>query len=134
MGEILVGYDSSEASQKALERASALLKANDELIVVSVVPTPTLKEFADFDPELSKAKAQAVVNKAISGLRARGIKVIGIVREGDIAAELLKISNELNCDLIVIGHKGVSKISTFSLGSVAEKVIRYAKRPVLVVR
>ncbi len=134
MSHILVGYDDSESSHKALEKAVSLLKENDEIVVVSVVPTATLKEFVNIDPNISKARAQTVINKAIRNLKRRGIKVIGIVREGDIADELLKISKELNCDLIIIGHKGVSKISTFALGSVAEKVVRYATKPVLVIR
>ncbi|MBA3044334.1 universal stress protein [archaeon] len=69
-----------------------------------------------------------------SRFKRKGINIIGIVREGDIADEILKIGKEMKCDLIVIGHKGVSKIGKFMLGSVAEKVVRYASRPVLVVR
>ena len=134
MGSILVGYDGSESSKKALEKAVTLLKENDELIVVSVVPSPDDKEFTIIDSDLSVANAQSQVNSAIAGLKESGINIIGIVRKGDIADEILKIGKEMNCDLIVIGHKGVSKIGKFMLGSVAEKVVRYASRPVLVVR
>ena len=134
MGSILVGYDSSESAKKALEKAVTLIKENDELIVVSVVPSFDGREFTIIDSELSAANAQSKVNSAIAGLKEKGINIIGIVREGDIADEILKIGKEMKCDLIVIGHKGVSKIGKFMLGSVAEKVVRYASRPVLVVR
>ncbi|MEW6069513.1 MAG: universal stress protein [Candidatus Thermoplasmatota archaeon] len=134
MGTILLGYDGSEASKKAIDKAVSLLKDQDELIIVSVVPLPTLKEFADFDPEISKARAQQAVNSAITNLKSKGLKVIGLVREGDIAEEILKLGNELNCDLIVLGNRGLSKVGTFALGSVTEKVMRYSKKPVLVVK
>ncbi|MDI6856151.1 MAG: universal stress protein [Candidatus Thermoplasmatota archaeon] len=134
MGTILLGYDGSEASKKAIDKVVSLLKPQDELIVVSIVPLPTLKEFAEFDPELSKARALESVNSAIANLKERGLKVIGLVREGDIAEEILKLGNELNCDLIALGDRGLSKVSTFALGSVTEKVMRYAKKPVLVVK
>ncbi|MBU4189645.1 MAG: universal stress protein [Candidatus Thermoplasmatota archaeon] len=134
MGSILVGYDGSESAKKALEKAVTLIKENDELIVVSVVPSFDGREFTIIDSELSAANAQSKVNSAIAGLKEKGINIIGIVREGDIADEILKIGKEMKCDLIVIGHKGVSKIGKFMLGSVAEKVVRYASRPVLVVR
>jgi nucleotide-binding universal stress UspA family protein len=134
MGTILLGYDGSEASKKAINKVVSLTKPEDELIVVSVVPLHTLKEFADIDPEISKARAQQAVNAAIASLKSSGLKVIGLVREGDIAEELLKLSVELDCDLIVLGDRGLSKVSAFALGSVTEKVMRYAKKPVLVVK
>lgn len=134
MGSILVGYDGSASAKKALEKAVTLLKEHDELIVVSVVPSSDGKEFTIIDSDLSAANAQSQVNSAIAGLKEKGINIIGIVREGDIADEILKMGKEMKCDLIVIGHKGVSKIGKFMLGSVAEKVVRYASRPVLVVR
>ncbi|MBU2565760.1 MAG: universal stress protein [Candidatus Thermoplasmatota archaeon] len=134
MGSILVGYDGSESAKKALEKAVTLIKENDELIVVSVVPSFDGREFTIIDSDISAANAQSRVNSAITGLKEKGINIIGIVREGDIADEILKIGKEMKCDLIVIGHKGVSKIGKFMLGSVAEKVVRYASRPVLVVR
>jgi nucleotide-binding universal stress UspA family protein len=136
MGEILVAYDGSSLSKKALDKAVSLLKENDELIVLHVIPSPTLKEFAVIEPDVSITKAQEIVNSAISDLKAIGVNVVGIVREGDIADEILKIGNELECDLIVVGSTGktTEKIGRFLLGSVADKVAKYSNRPVLIVR
>ena len=134
MGSILVGYDGSESSKKALEKAVTLLREKDELIVLSVVPSSEDREFTIIDSDLSVANAQSQVNNAIACLKKKGLNIIGIVRKGDIADEILKMGKEIKCDLIVVGHKGVSKVGKFMLGSVAEKVVRYATRPVLVVR
>lgn len=134
LGEILVAFDGSDATRKAIEHAINLLKPEDRLIILSVVPTTDIAEFAEIDPEISIARAQESINELLAELRDRNINVIGVVKEGDIADQILKMGFELKCDLIVVGHKGISKIGKFQLGSVADKVARYANRPVLIVR
>jgi nucleotide-binding universal stress UspA family protein len=134
LGEILVAFDGSEAARKAVEHAINLLKPEDRLIILSVVPTTDIAEFAEIDPEISIARAQESINELLAELRERNINAIGVVKEGDIADQILKMGFELKCDLIVVGHKGISKIGKFQLGSVADKVARYANRPVLIVR
>lgn len=134
LGDLLVAYDGSEAAKKALEHGINLLKPEDRLVIISVVPSATIKEFADVDPEISIARAQESINEILNELLRKNINVIGIVKEGDIADEILKLAMDLKCDLIVVGHKGIGKIGRFQLGSVADKVARYANRPVLIVR
>lgn len=134
LGDILVAYDGSEAARKAVEHGINLLKPEDRLVILSVVPSATIKEFADIDPEISIARAQEMINELLDELRRKDTNAIGIVKEGDIADEILKMGAELKCELIVVGHKGIGKIGRFQLGSVADKVARYANRPVLIVR
>ena len=135
MGELVVAYDGKEGSVKALNKAVTLLRDEDHLIIVYVVPTaPISPEFAGIDPSMSKDKAQEVMNGALDDLKSRGISAIGIVREGDVADEIIKIGSELKCDLIVVGSRGLTKVGVFALGSVADKVARHANRPVLIVR
>ncbi|MFA5771509.1 MAG: universal stress protein [Thermoplasmata archaeon] len=134
MGHILVAHDGSEAGAKALFHASSMMEPLDEMIVVYVIPSVGLQEFAEIDASETIQSANEIVNKAIGELRAKNIKVIGIVTRGDVADEIVKIGSEMNCDLIVLGYRGVSKVGPFKLGNVAEKVTKTAKRPVLVVR
>ncbi|MBM4249205.1 MAG: universal stress protein [Euryarchaeota archaeon] len=134
MGIKLVAFDGSEASRKALSQAEGLLRGDDELLVLMVVPVAVIAEFADVPPDISTSRAQGLVNAAVTDLRERGVKALGLVREGDIADEILKLAADMPVDIIVIGHRGLSKIGRFALGSVADKVARYATRPVLIVR
>jgi nucleotide-binding universal stress UspA family protein len=134
MGIKLVAFDGSETSRKALSQAEGLLRGEDELLVVMVVPVAAIAEFAEVPPDISTAKAHGLVNAAVSGLKERGVKAMGLVREGDIADEILKIAADMSVDIIVVGHRGLSKVGRFALGSVADKVARYATRPVLIVR
>ncbi len=134
MGIKLVAFDGSETARKALGQAEALLGQDDELLVIMVVPVAAIAEFADVAPDISTARAHGLVNAAVSELRERGVRALGLVREGDIADEILKIAADMPVDIIVIGHRGLSKVGRFALGSVADKVARYATRPVLIVR
>ncbi|UCE36304.1 MAG: universal stress protein [Thermoplasmata archaeon] len=134
MGEILVAYDGSETAKKAVDHALNLMKPEDKLVVITVVPSATIKEFADIEPEVSLFRARESLNELLSELERKGIVAEGVLREGDIADEILKMGFERDCDLMVVGHKGISKIGRFQLGSVADKVARYANRPVLIVR
>ncbi|MCK5548207.1 MAG: universal stress protein [Thermoplasmata archaeon] len=135
MGEVIVAYDGNEGSVKALNKAVSILRDEDRLVVVYVVPTETpSSEFADIDPNLSREKAQGIIDDALDELRSRGIEAKGIVREGNVADEIIKVGSEHECDMIVVGSKGLIKIGAFALGSVADKVARDANRPVLIVR
>ncbi|CEG13619.1 UspA domain protein [groundwater metagenome] len=61
------------------------------------------------------------------------IKVNTIVKIGKPDTEIIEES-EKDYDVIIIGSKGLSGIERFFLGSVAERVVRYSKIPVLVVK
>lgn len=134
MGDILVAYDGSEGSRKALEKAESMMKEGDQLVVVYVLPTKVIEGFAYFDYELSREEGQETLNEAVEDLKSRSIDAIGLLREGDVAEEIIRIAAETQCDMIVVGSKGLSKVGTFSLGSVAEKVARHANKMVLIVR
>jgi nucleotide-binding universal stress UspA family protein len=55
-------------------------------------------------------------------------------RLGVPAEEILNEAENTNPDLIVLGNKGTSGLARFLLGSTAERIVRYAKCSVLVVR
>ena len=63
-----------------------------------------------------------------------GISIEKRIVEGQPAAEILRLAEELPADLIVVGSMGRTGLSRFLLGSVAEKVVRNSKVPVLVVQ
>ncbi len=134
MGEILLAFDGSDHSRKALDKATELATEDDEIVVLYVVPAALIEEFKDIDPLVSRGKAREIVNKAVAIIKARERNARGLVKEGDVADEIINFGTELNCSLLIIGSKGLSKIGRFSLGSVAEKVARHSDRPVLIVR
>ncbi|MCK5291665.1 MAG: universal stress protein [Thermoplasmata archaeon] len=134
MGKILVGYDGSEGAKKALDRAVTMVKEDDEIVVVFVVPPAKIKEFVGFDTDLTVEKAEEVLDEAVGSLKESGITVTSLVKEGDVAGEIIELGAELGCDLIVVGSYGLSKVGAFALGDVAEEVAKRATRPVLLIR
>jgi nucleotide-binding universal stress UspA family protein len=63
-----------------------------------------------------------------------GLKVETIFAEGDPGHEIVRVAEERNADLIVLGTHGHGGWKRFTLGSVAELVIRYAPCAVLTIR
>lgn len=79
--------------------------------------------------------ARLQLNEAAEDLREdSSLNVMEILRKGIDYEEIIKYANENSCDLIVIATHGRTGVLHTLMGSVAEKVIRYAKCPVLVIK
>ena len=57
-----------------------------------------------------------------------------IVERGNPAEQILKVADDRNCDLIIVGSHGHGILEDALIGSTAKKTIRRSKKPVLVVR
>ncbi len=135
MNKILVGFDGSEGSEQALNRAIMLIDEEGELILLAVVPSPSDKAFVDEEIYHDlREKAENLINMAIKDLGEQSFTITGIVEEGDPAAKIIDIANKFKVDLIVLGSKGTSELGQYLIGSVANKVVQYAAKPVMVVR
>jgi len=135
MRRILVGFDGSEGSENALNKAMMLCDEDGEIILLAVVPKPSDKSFIDQEVyEKLKKKAKNLIDTAIQDIGEHGFLVKGLIEEGDVAAKIIDTASNLNCNLIVLGSRGSSEIGNYPLGSVANKVVQYARKPVMVVR
>lgn len=135
MKKILVGFDGSEGSENALNKAMSLIEENGELIILAVVPFPSEKNLVDKKTyQLMKKKAVIMINSVLHDIGSHDYDITGMVEDGDIAAKIIDIANNLNCDIIVLGSKGASELGTYPIGSIANKVVQYAHKPVMVVR
>ena len=135
MKKILVGFDGSEGSENALNKAMSLIEENGELIILAVVPTPSEKNLVDEKTyQLMKKKAEVMINGVVHDIGVHDYTIKGMIEEGDIAAKIIDIANSLNCDIIVLGSKGASELGSYPIGSIANKVVQYAHKPVMVVR
>jgi len=135
MKKILVGFDGSEGSEQALNRALMLIDEYGELILLAVVPSSSDKSLVDSEAYARlKRKAEVLISEAIIDLGEHGFTINGIVEEGDPAAKIIDVSNRLKVDLIVLGSTGKSELGRYLIGSVANKVVQYAAKPVMVVR
>ena len=135
MKKILVGFDGSEGAEQALNRAMMLIDEYGVLILIAVVPAPDFKSFVDADAyDTLKIKAKTIIDNTITDLGEQSFEIRGIIEIGDAASKIIDISNDLDVDLIVLGSKGKSELGNYLIGSVANKVVQYAHKPVMVVR
>lgn len=135
MKRILVGFDGSEGAEKALNKAMAMIDDNGELLIIAVIPPPSEQLLVETDVyETLKKKAHNLVQQVIDDIGIHSYDINGIVKEGDIAAKIIDVANERECDLIVLGSKGSNTLGQYPIGSVANKVVQYAHKPVMVVR
>jgi nucleotide-binding universal stress UspA family protein len=57
-----------------------------------------------------------------------------MLKEGDPALEIVNTAKEGGFDVIVVGHRGLSKMKELFLGSISEKVAHLTPCPVIIVR
>jgi nucleotide-binding universal stress UspA family protein len=135
MKKILVGFDGSDGSENALNRAIMLLDVEGELILLAVIPSSGDKTLVDVDAhDTLKKRAMNLIDAVITDLGEQSFIIKGLIEEGDPAAVIIDVSNRLNVDLIVLGSKGQSELGQYLIGSVANKVVQYAAKPVMAVR
>ena len=143
MRPILLCDDGSEAAARAVRDAGDLLPGREALALfvwqsvshnplaamaggLSVLP-------ADVDERSAKAAAEAA-GQAAERARQAGFDAEPVVAEavGPVWQTILDAARERDAAVIVVGARGLSGVQKVLLGSVSEKVVRHADRPVLV--
>ena len=137
MERIVVGFDGSEHSRKALERA-ADIAGGATLAVVSAANVQRLMRdpaggASPVDPADVEARANALA-EARKYAESRGLKGEFIEGHGNPADVLVQEAEESGADLIVVGTRGQSVAKRMFMGSVSTNVIHHAPCDVLVVR
>lgn len=137
---ILVAFDGSDQSKKAMEFALQLTKAySSQLEVIHVynnprfilgeaivtAPAHILIDQQDYS-DLVLTEANQWI-ESIPGAKAT-------LLQGSPAKAIIDYAEENNSDLIIIGSRGLGGISEFILGSVSHNVVQHSKIPVLVVK
>ena len=91
---------------------------------------------ADPEPgqDLRPADADAVLADAAAVLGETGGAVERPASKGDLPREIVRIAEDRDVDLVVVGARGLGTLERLLLGSVSEAVLHHAGRPVLIVR
>lgn len=137
---ILVPTDFGEPSEAALDYAIDLAEvARAEIVLVHAYQIPIVG-FPDgavvVTAELTARVlegAQTALERQMKSRDGRGVPIRGLVKQGDAHHVVEETAKDVGADLIVMGTHGRSGIPRILLGSVAEKVVRTAKVPVLTV-
>jgi len=138
--KLLVAFDGSEPSQRALAAAAELARLTSaEVHVVHIAESEMLMGgggFSGGDVLEGSRGARSIADSAVADLEKAGIKASSTVERGmvgSVAAEILRIAEETKCTTVFIGVKGESKIRALLVGSVTNKIVHLSKVPVVVV-
>jgi nucleotide-binding universal stress UspA family protein len=148
VNRLLVPLDGSRHSDETVQFLLRMpLQPHTEILVMVVVQsfeaafvkayTLDLERDRQIVSELQEAEEEAarrVLAEAEGQLRNRRYKVSTIVARGDPSREILREAAQQNVALIALGAKGLTGVRGFLLGSVAQRIARYAKPSVLIVR
>ena len=134
---LLLAFDGSDHSKKALSHAAGLAKQNGaDLTALYVIPRyEEMLGFmkTDYIKEILHTEADKILAEARKIVSGNG-SLKTVIQEGHAAEKILEIAHMLHSDLIVMGSHGWTGVDRALMGSTTERVISHAGCPVLVVK
>ncbi len=146
MKTILAATDGSEPAQHALMVAAEYaLKWEATLHILTVVPkiTPMASPIENVPhqyliPDLEEvAKAyERILKYSVKQIKKKypGLEVITHLKVGRPSEQIVEQAEEIDCELVVVGSRGIGGITGWVLGSTSKKVVDQCNRQVLVIK
>ncbi len=135
--KILVAYDGSPSARNALTEACRLARTDKSWIkVLAVLPSYE----GDLEligvsriGETISGPGQTLLSEARAIADAAEVQVLTNMAQGEPYDRIVHVAEDENCDLIVMGRRGLTHLDRGLIGSVTARVIGYTKKDVLVV-
>jgi len=135
---VLIPVDGSDSSRNAAKYAAHLVSPRSAKLYLLNVWEPVHMTIGGDEAEKMRERAHAEAMEMLeeykSLLEPCGLEVELIARSGRPDYVILNVQDELDCDLIVIGSRGLSVLENVIMGSVVTRVLEGATCPVLVTR
>jgi len=134
---VLVAFDGSEQSQKAFDLGLEIAsKFKARLLVVGIVRLPEPAISVEIDAMLDRGKTHFAEEfaKLTEAAKQAEVELETEVGVGHPAEHILRYAEDNHADMIVMGRRGLTRATRWILGSVSERVMRYAHCPVAVVK
>jgi nucleotide-binding universal stress UspA family protein len=138
---ILVPYDGSQPSAKALDKAIELARTDDASFltvahVINLQPI-VLADMTLTQPDSYQEQVKEQGNKIIDKIKS----IVGdlphskvVVLAGSPAEAIVDYAETADCDLIIMGSRGLSSLKEFMVGSVSHNVILHSHIPVMIMK
>jgi len=143
MRRLLVAYDGSDNSKRALQYVVDLARDTGmalQVHVVNVQHEPIIygeyvtSAMIDELNNSLMAKSRSVLDEAAAMLQAGGLTCETHTQLGNVAEQINDAVKRLGCDTVVMGTHGLGSFTGLVLGSVASRVIHEVSVPVLLVK
>jgi nucleotide-binding universal stress UspA family protein len=138
---IVVGVDSSPASERAARLAVSLARgdAHIELVFCHAIDIPRMlaraDRFADdyaLALEIARDEARCLLDRCVALARQAGIHGLSCIRYGRPATEVVTLADVFAADLVVIGNRPSGRMHRFLCGSIRDEMVRACSTPILV--
>lgn len=143
---IVVGTDGSASANIAVDAAIELARVTGATLHVvnahrvtnpfQLASTPEVSVPIDAivaSNEAIQAEAGRVCDQVVERAGAAGVHAEAHCVAGDAAEALLKVAEDTECDLLVVGNRGMSGVRRFMLGSVPNKLSHHSPSSLLIV-
>ena len=134
MPRILIAFDGSDVSSRALERVITFMKTADVAVVTVARPLYRDPRYTGYADPKDEEEQRQVLSAARDTLEREGLSATGFAPVGDPADEILAAAKAFDAELIVIGARSLGMIGRLVLGSVSTKVMHEAGCDVLIVK
>lgn len=136
MAKWLLAVDGSESAKRASRHVAKLAQdsKSPQVHVLNVRnPLPKLVDNTAAEQQAREA-GREVVTACEKLLREASVACVTEVLIGEAAATIVHRANELACDCIVVGSRGMSPLQNVAMGSIATRVISLSDLPVTLVK
>ncbi len=142
---IIVAYDGSEQSKKALDCAcwfAAESQATVHIVLVlRLIPSSVLFGIENHGADYSKTLgilAEKIISEKLSEARAfceeKKLQVIAKAFFGNVVEEIINYANSCQADMVICGTRGLGGFKGLLLGSTARGLVTYSPVPVVVIK
>jgi nucleotide-binding universal stress UspA family protein len=138
---IVVAYDHSELSKKALKMAMNLAKQDKKIeILVLMVLQPARPMVYSYGyafeaiQDSEREEVNSIRKEIEEDLQLLPNKTRSVVIEGNPGVMIVEFVKQNDCDLVVMGSRGLSGLKELFLGSVSHYVVQKAPCPVFIVK
>jgi nucleotide-binding universal stress UspA family protein len=130
---LVVGYDGSEASRKALDYAAGRVNGGRLFVVTAVVPAPDWAGTPGWQEAIDEEhrRGNNLLEEAVERLP-EGVDYSTELLEGPAAEAIVNVADARHADAIVVGSRGFGRMRAV-FGSVSHEVLHLADRPVVVI-
>ncbi|PQO32146.1 universal stress protein [Bremerella cremea] len=133
---IVVPFDFSADSREAVDKAIALVGSGEGIYVIHVLgelsPADPGEVWHTVDENTRTQHATQAIRKELADEKYKDVKIN--ITFGDPGEKICQFAEKINAGSIIISSHGRSSIMRVLLGSVADRVVRLADRPVIVLK
>ncbi len=140
--KILFPTDGSELSECAMSHLVAVARGCQvpDIVLLRVIEPPLVHEVLEINKSImqnaregSLKDAKRYLAELADKLSQEGLKASTVTLQGQPADEILNFAKNNNIDLIIMSTHGRSGVARWTMGSVADKIVRHSISPVLTV-